>query len=309
MKTTRSLRVGYMGTPDFALSALKAIHGAGHDVVCVYSQPPRPKGRGHKVQPSPVHEFADEAGIPVFNPLSFKDEAAITAFAAQDLDIAIVAAYGLILPQAVLDAPRLGCVNIHASLLPRWRGASPIQHAIWHGDAQSGVCLMQMEAGLDTGPVIMREAMDLPSDINALVLHDDLAAMGARMVVDLLDQLVGAQEPLSATVQDDALSNYAPLLAKQDGKIDWAQDALAIERQVRALNPWPGVWCMDDSGKRIKVHEAHAADLSIEKINSKPAYLLKKSIGEIVNADGFVLCDDDSVLQITRIQPEGKKLE
>ena len=160
--------------------------------------------------------------------------------------------------------------------------------------------------GAGYGPGDYAEAMDLPSDINALVLHDDLTAMGARMVVDLLDQLVGAQEPLSATVQDDALSNYAPLLAKQDGKIDWARDALAIERQVRALNPWPGVWCMDDSGKRIKVHEAHAADLSIEKINSKPAYLLKKSIGEIVNADGFVCATMIAFYRLRVFSPKAK---
>ena len=251
--TARTLRIAFMGTPDFAVPALKSLIDGPHEVVCVYSQPPRPKGRGQKVQPSPVHEAASAHNIPVFTPKSLRrDEAAQMQFLAHDLDVAIVAAYGLLLPPAVLKAPRHGCLNIHASLLPRWRGASPIQHAIWHGDQQSGVALMQMEEGLDTGPVIAMRAVPIHATTTAQSLHDELSALGAVLTAEMLDVLA-RDGSLKSIPQDDAGAAYAPLLKKDDGYIDWTKDASSIDRQIRALNPWPGVWTTTPDGKRLKI--------------------------------------------------------
>ena len=228
---SKKLRIGFMGTPDFALEALKAIHAVGHDVVCVYSQPPRPKGRGHKLQPSPVHEFAEQRGIPVFHPKSLKSEEAQDQFAAHNLDVAIVAAYGLILPKAVLEAPKMGCINIHASLLPRWRGASPIQRAIWEQDEESGVTLMQMDEGLDTGPEIMKKAVRLDEYETATILHDRLAILGAEMILEALDKLAKNGQ-LPHKEQESEGVTYAHLLKKDDGKINWNQHAEEIDAQI-----------------------------------------------------------------------------
>jgi len=228
-----------MGTPDFAVPALKAIHQSAHEVIAVYTQPPRPKGRGHNVQKSPVHEYADANDIPVFTPKSLKTEEAQAEFAALNGDLAIVAAYGLILPSAILDAPKFGCMNIHASLLPRWRGASPIQQAIWKGDAESGVTLMQMDEGLDTGDEIAKRAVAIDDDTTAQSLHDRLADLGGEMVLDVLETM-RSKTAIQATPQNNDLSTYAPMLTKDDGKIAWSQPAHEIDRQIRALNPWPG---------------------------------------------------------------------
>lgn len=289
----RKLRVGFMGTPDFAHVALKAIVKAGHNVVCTYSQPPRPKGRGHKLQKSPVHEYAESLDIPVFTPKSLKDETARAEFAAHNLDVAIVAAYGLILPQDVLDAPKYGCLNIHGSLLPRWRGAAPIQYAIWKGDSETGVTMMQMEKGLDTGPMISKRTVPITHETNASDLHDILAEIGGAMAVESLEKLE-RQGHLGSETQDDDSSTYAYMLKKSDGIIDWSQSAHQIDRQIRALNPWPGVWTQMQ-GKRIKILKALVSDMSSD---FKPATL--------INKNGHVVCGD-GVLQLQTVQPEGKK--
>ncbi len=228
------MRLAFLGTPGFAVPALEAL-ASRHDVVAVYSQPPRPTGRGQAVQPSAVHEAAQRLGIPVRTPPRLRrDEAEHAAFAALDLDVAVVAAYGLLLPPAMLAAPRLGCLNIHASLLPRWRGAAPIQAAILAGDRQSGVTVMQMEAGLDTGPMLLADAVPLTARTTATELHDALAVLGARLILRALDE----QPPLTAQPPDGA--TYAPKLGRDDAPLDWCEPAETLDRRVRALNPWPG---------------------------------------------------------------------
>ncbi|BAE49046.1 methionyl-tRNA formyltransferase [Paramagnetospirillum magneticum] len=248
------MKLVFMGTPDFSVPILDSLIEAGHQVICVYSQPPRPAGRGHKEQLTPVHAFAHERGIPVRTPKSLKPAEAQAEFAALEADVAVVAAYGLILPQAVLDAPRLGCLNVHASLLPRWRGAAPIQRAILAGDAETGITIMQMDAGLDTGAMLSRESILLAPDTTAPWLHDMLAAMGARMIVETLARLED-DEPPAATPQPAEGVTYAHKLAKEEGLLDWRRNAVELDRKVRALNPWPGVW-FEMAGERIKVLEA-----------------------------------------------------
>jgi methionyl-tRNA formyltransferase len=287
------MNILYMGTPDFAVLPLQKLHAAGHHIVAVYTQPPRPKGRGQVVQKSPVHLCAQGLGVPVYHPLSFKkDPVAVAEFQTlcrdQAVDVAIVAAYGLILPAAVLEAPGQGCLNIHASLLPRWRGASPIQHAIWHGDAQSGVTLMRMELGLDTGPMLMTRSIDLGPDMTASALHDALSIMGAEMVVDLLTRPIPA-----GTVQDESCATYAPMLKKDDGRVDWRKSAVEIDRQIRALTPWPGVWCMTADGKRLKIIAAQINDV-------------KGVPGRILSRAGDVACGAGGLRLIT-IHPENAK--
>jgi len=243
-----------MGSPDFAVPALRALHHAGHEILCVYSQPPRPAGRGHAVRASPVQLAAAAMGLTVRTPARVKRDAAEhAAFAALGLDAAVVAAYGLILPPAMLDAPRLGCLNIHASLLPRWRGAAPIQAAILAGDAESGITIMRMDAGLDTGPILLREAVPIGDRTTTPDLHDTLAALGARLIVQALADL-----PSSVPQPDDG-ATYAPKLTKEDGKLNWRHDAAALDRQVRALNPWPGTFAVLGA-KPIKILAGSPAD-------------------------------------------------
>ena len=291
--SNKDLRIGFMGTPDFALVALKAIVEAGHNVVCAYSQPPRPKGRGHKLQKSPVHEYAESQNIPVFTPKSLKTDEAKAQFASHNLDVAIVAAYGLILPQDVLDAPKFGCLNIHGSLLPKWRGAAPIQYSIWKGDTETGVTIMQMEKGLDTGPMISKRAVAITNNTIAAGLRDTLADMGAEMSLQILDKLSNG-ENLKSEIQDDAQSSYASMLQKSDGIIDWNNDARQIDRQIRALNPWPGVWT-SCNGKRLKII---AAEVIEDNAN--------ETSGTILNKNGDVVCGEN-ILRLRTIQPEGKK--
>ncbi len=235
------LRVAFMGTPDFAVPALRALHGAGHDIVAVYAQPPRPAGRGQAMRPSPVQLAAEALGLPVRTPSRLKrDPAAPEAFAALHLDVAVVAAYGLILPEAMLAAPARGCLNIHASLLPRWRGAAPIQAAILAGDDQTGVTIMQMDAGLDSGAMLLAEAVPITQATTAALLHDRLAEIGARLLLRVLT------EPPAPVPQPEAGATYAARLTRADGRIDWTRDAAGLDRQVRALNPWPGTYAMLD---------------------------------------------------------------
>lgn len=243
------LRTIFMGTPGFAAVALKALVDAGHDIAAAYSQPPRPKGRGMDVQKSPVHVFAEESGIPVRTPVSVKTPEEIAAFQALQADVAVVAAYGLILPKAILDAPRYGCLNIHASLLPRWRGAAPIQRAIMAGDAETGITIMQMAEGLDTGPMLLREALPIGPETNAGALHDALAELGARMIVDVLDQL---PDGLSARPQPAEGITYAAKITKDEARIDWRRSALEIDRQIRGLSPHPGAFT-EIKGERVTI--------------------------------------------------------
>lgn len=231
------MRLIFMGTPDFAVPALHALMAAGHEIVAVYTQPPRPAGRGKAVRRSPVHEAAEAAGIEVRTPARVrKDVAEHEAFAALNADAAVVAAYGLILPKAMLDAPRLGCLNIHASLLPRWRGASPIQSSIVAGDSQSGVSIMQMDEGLDTGAVLLEEATPISTSDTASTLHDRLAEIGGRLIVRAL------QEQPVAVPQPEEGVTYAHMLKREDGRIDWSRSCENIDRQIRGLTPWPGAF-------------------------------------------------------------------
>ena len=241
------MRLAFMGSPDFAVPALRALHAAGHDIAAVYCQPPRPAGRGQAVRKCPVQVSAEALGLPVRTPTRLrKDADAQVDFAALRLDVAVVAAYGLILPQAMLDAPRRGCLNIHASLLPRWRGAAPIQAALRAGDTETGITIMQMDAGLDTGAMLLREAVPITASTTASDLHDALAAIGSRLVLRALD------ENPPAVAQSEEGASYAPKLTRDDGRIDWARDAAALDRQVRALNPWPATFTMLD-GVMLKV--------------------------------------------------------
>jgi methionyl-tRNA formyltransferase len=243
-----ALRIVFMGTPAFAAVALQALIDAGHDVAAAYSQPPRPKGRGMETQKSPVHAFAEERGIPVRAPASLRNADEIAAFAALKADVAVVAAYGLMLPKAMLDAPRHGCLNIHASLLPRWRGAAPIQRAIMAGDAETGVTIMRMEEGLDTGPMLLKERLAIGPDMNAGALHDALAELGARLICDALDKLPGLKpEPQPA----DGVT-YAAKIAKEECRIDWRRSAAELDRQVRGLSPAPGAFT-GIMGERITI--------------------------------------------------------
>ena len=246
------MRIIYMGTPDFAVPALDALKKAGHDIVAVYSQPPRPAGRGKALRPSPVHSRAQELGIEVRTPISLKDEAVQAEFAAFKADAAVVAAYGLILPRAVLEAPRLGCLNIHASLLPRWRGAAPIQRAILAGDNLSGVTIMDMEAGLDTGPMRAKHVTPI-EDKTAGVLTQELAEAGAALMVEVLDDL-SLHPPVP---QPEEGVTYASKVDKAEARIDFARDAHQVERQVRAFNPFPGAF-FEYRGERFRVLAAHA---------------------------------------------------
>lgn len=229
------MKIIFAGTPEFAASALAAILDAGHDVALVLTQPDRPAGRGMNMQASPVKRLAETRAIPVFQPPSLKDAAAQARVAAVAADAMVVAAYGLLLPQAVLDLPRLGCLNIHASLLPRWRGAAPIQRALLAGDAETGVCIMQMEAGLDTGPVLLREGTAIFAQDTAATLHDRLETIGARLIVTALDRL-----PLTAEPQPETGVTYAAKIDKAEAAIDWTRAAEAVDRQIRAFNPFPG---------------------------------------------------------------------
>jgi methionyl-tRNA formyltransferase len=231
------MRIIFMGTPDFAVPALRALHAAGHEIACVYTQPPRPAGRGKKLMPSPVQAEAERLGVPVRAPVSLRNAETQAAFAALAADVAVVAAYGLILPQPVLDAPTHGCLNIHASLLPRWRGAAPIHRAVMAGDAETGVTIMQMEAGLDTGPMLHKVSVPVGRKTTG-ELFEELGAVGAAAMVAVLADLP-AFPPQG---QDDALAVYAPKIDKAEAKIDWAESAEVIERKVRGLAPFPGAW-------------------------------------------------------------------
>jgi methionyl-tRNA formyltransferase len=277
-----------MGTPDFSVPALKTlIDHQDNEIIAVYTQPPRPKGRGQKIQKSPIYELADTHNIPVYTPKSLKkDKEAVEVFKSHNADIAIVAAYGLILPQTVLDAPKYGCLNIHASLLPRWRGAAPIQYAIWKGDTKSGITIMQMDVGLDTGDMISKQECDITADTDIKSLHDTLSDMGSSMLPPLLDIIRNA-ESLTGEKQDDSKSNYASMLSKQDGEINWNNSAIEIHCQIRALKAYSG---------KIKIISAQLTD----QVSDDP-------IGTIIDKKGNIACGDGSVLKLKIVQPVNKR--
>ncbi|KIN62321.1 Methionyl-tRNA formyltransferase [Sulfitobacter noctilucicola] len=281
------MRIVFMGTPEFSVTVLDALVDAGHEIAAVYCQPPRPAGRGKKDRPTPVHVRADALGLEVRHPVSLKTPEAQAEFAALKADIAVVVAYGLILPQAVLDAPSKGCLNIHASLLPRWRGAAPIHRAIMAGDKKTGVCIMQMDAGLDTGPVLLRREIEIGATQTTAQLHDDLCSLGATAIVDALAQI----DTLTPQPQPEEGVTYAAKIDKGEARIDWAQPAAQVDRLIRGLSPSPGAWFEMD-GTRIKVLGSVLAQGS-----GKP--------GEVLDADLRVACGKGAV-QLLRLQRAGK---
>lgn len=281
------MRIVFMGTPDFSVSVLDALVEAGHEICAVYSQPPRPAGRGKKDRPSPVQARAEALGLVVRHPVSLKSTDAQAAFAALDADIAVVVAYGLILPQAILDAPKNGCLNIHASLLPRWRGAAPIHRAVMAGDAETGVCIMQMEAGLDTGPVLLRESLPILPEETTGTLHDRLSKLGARLVVEALASLDG----LMPEIQPEVGVTYAAKIDKGEARVDWSRPAAEVDRLIRGLSPFPGAWC-EVAGERVKL----LGSLVVEG---------QGAAGEVL--DGFTVACGEGAVLVTRAQRAGKK--
>lgn len=281
------MRIAFMGTPDFAVPTLEALLAAGHDVAAVYTQPPRPAGRGKALQPSPVQKCAEAAGIEVRSPVSLKGAAEQEAFAALDLEAAVIAAYGLILPEPILQAPEFGCLNVHASILPRWRGAAPVQRAILAGDMRTGVTIMQMEKGLDTGPMMAV----VPTEIGrktAGELTAELARIGADLMVHVLGRLPGQ---VGRMKQDDARATYAPKIEKQEARLDFTKTATEVERQVRAFNPVPGAW-FEYGGERIKVLAADVSDWQGEP-------------GKVIDTPLAIACEDGSIVP-TLVQRAGR---
>ncbi|KMK65859.1 methionyl-tRNA formyltransferase [Puniceibacterium sp. IMCC21224] len=281
------MRLIFMGTPEFSVPVLDALVAAGHEVAAVYCQPPRAAGRGKGLRRTPVHERALDLGLDVRHPVSLRVAEAQAEFAALDAEIAVVVAYGLILPQAVLAAPERGCLNIHASLLPRWRGAAPIHRAIMAGDEETGVCIMQMEAGLDTGPVLLSQSVAIAVAETTGTLHDRLSVMGARLIVDALDQL----DVLEPQVQPESGMTYAAKIDKAEAKVDWTRSAVQVDRQIRGLAPFPGAWTMI-AGERVKL------------LGSEPMHG-SGTPGQLVD-DGFAVACGEGAVRITRAQRAGR---
>lgn len=290
---TTPLKVIFAGTPDFAAQHLAALLDSKHDVVAVYTQPDRPAGRGKKLTASPVKVLGEEHNIPVYQPATLKQDAAQQELAAIDADIMVVVAYGLLLPTAVLNAPKLGCINVHGSILPKWRGAAPIQRAIWAGDSETGVTIMQMDEGLDTGDMLHIATLPIESSDTSATLYDKLAALGPKALVDVLDNF----DSYSPEKQDDALATYAKKLSKEEALINWHDDAAQIERNIRAFNPWPVAW--------MKIDEHNV------KVWSGDVVALDKAVspGTIVSAnkEGITIATGKGALRITSLQIPGKK--
>ncbi len=287
------MRIVFAGTPEFAAQHLQALTDAGREVIAVYTQPDRPAGRGQKLMPSPVKQLALQHNIPVHQPQTLRDPAAQAELASLQADLMVVVAYGLILPQAVLDMPRLGCINSHASLLPRWRGAAPIQRAIEAGDAESGVTVMQMEAGLDTGPMLLKVHTPIAPDDTGGSLHDRLAALGSNAVVEAVSALEAGT--LAGEIQDDSLATYAHKLNKDEARIDWTRPAVELERRVRAFHPWPICHSTLD-GAAVKIHAAEPGTG-----HGVPS--------QIIDADknGLDVACGEGSLRLTRLQLAGGK--
>lgn len=281
------MKLVFMGTPDFSVPVLDALIQAGHEIICVYCQPPRPAGRGKKDRPTPVHSRAEALGLPVRHPTSLKSDDEQAAFAALGADAAVVVAYGLLLPRPILDAPTRGCLNIHASLLPRWRGAAPIHRAIMAGDTETGVCIMQMEEGLDTGPVLLRRATPIGPEETTAQLHDRLSKMGAELIVDTLEQI----DTLVPEPQPEDGVTYAHKIDKSEARVDWARPAVEVDQLIRGLSPFPGAWTMHGE-ERLKLLSSRVVDGV-----GQP--------GEVLDDHLRVACGDGAV-ELLRLQRAGK---
>lgn len=290
-----SLRIIFAGTPDFAARHLDALLSSGHQVVGVFTQPDRPAGRGKKLMPSPVKVLAEEHGLPVFQPASLRPQENQQLVAELNADVMVVVAYGLILPKAVLEMPRLGCINVHGSLLPRWRGAAPIQRSLWAGDANTGVTIMQMDVGLDTGDMLYKLSCPIAANDTSATLYDKLAELGPKGLIDTLQQL--ADNTTRPEVQDEALVTYAEKLSKEEARLDWSLSAAQLERCIRAFNPWPMSW-LEIDGQPVKVWQA-----------SVIAGQSTAAPGTIIDASkqGIQVATVEGILNLESLQPAGKK--
>jgi len=292
---TKPLRIIFAGTPDFAAKHLSALLNSEHEVIAVYSQPDRPAGRGKKLKPSDVKQLAVSHDIPVYQPVSLRNEEAQQELAALNADLMVVVAYGLILPQIVLDTPRLGCINVHGSLLPRWRGAAPIQRSIWAGDAETGVTIMQMDLGLDTGAMLHKVTCPIADDETSASLYDKLAELGPQGLLETLGQI--SNNTAVAEVQNDEQANYASKLSKEEANIDWTQSAVEIERQVRAFNPWP-VSYTQIAEQNVKIWQTSVSE---ESTDAQPGTVIAAT------KQGIQVATGNGVLTLLNMQLAGKK--
>ncbi|HAI5590007.1 TPA: methionyl-tRNA formyltransferase [Escherichia coli] len=292
---SESLRIIFAGTPDFAARHLDALLSSGHNIVGVFTQPDRPAGRGKKLMPSPVKVLAEDKGLPVFQPVSLRPQENQQRVADLQADVMVVVAYGLILPKAVLEMPRLGCINVHGSLLPRWRGAAPIQRSLWAGDAETGVTIMQMDVGLDTGDMLYKLSSPITAEDTSGTLYDKLAELGPQGLITTLKQLAdGTAKP---EVQDETLVTYAEKLSKEEARIDWSLSAAQLERCIRAFNPWPMSW-LEIEGQPVKVWKASVIDTTTK---AAPGTILE------ANKQGIQVATGDGILNLLSMQPAGKK--
>ncbi|ALZ94889.1 methionyl-tRNA formyltransferase [Leclercia adecarboxylata] len=290
-----SLRIIFAGTPDFAARHLDALLSSGHQVVGVFTQPDRPAGRGKKLMPSPVKVLAEEHSLPIFQPASLRPQENQQLVADLNADVMVVVAYGLILPKAVLDMPRLGCINVHGSLLPRWRGAAPIQRSLWAGDADTGVTIMQMDVGLDTGDMLYKLSCPITDEDTSATLYDKLAELGPKGLIDTLQQL--ADNRVQPEVQDEALVTYAEKLSKEEARLDWSLPAAQLERCIRAFNPWPMSW-LEIDGQPVKVWQA---SVIAGPVNAAPGTIVE------ANKQGIQVATVEGILNLESLQPAGKK--
>lgn len=301
-----SLRIIFAGTPEFSVAPLQALLDSEHEVIAVYTQPDRPAGRGRKLTASPVKKLAEKYDIAVYQPQSLKDEEAQQALKTLDADIMIVVAYGLILPQVVLDMPKLGCLNIHASLLPRWRGAAPIQRAIESGDKETGVTIMQMNAGLDTGDMLSKITTEITVEDSAQSLHDRLSIIGCEALLNTLQEI--EQQTVKAEVQDETLVTYAEKMHKEEALIDWQQPALKIVRKIQAFNPWP-VAFTNFEDKSLRIWQARLLTAE-EQVEFEPKINAKTNLPGLVIAlskSGLIIHASDQPICVQQLQPAGKK--
>ncbi|PNF09185.1 methionyl-tRNA formyltransferase [Enterobacter cancerogenus] len=292
---SKTLRIIFAGTPDFAARHLDALLSSGHNVVSVFTQPDRPAGRGKKLMPGPVKALAEEHGLPVFQPATLRPEENQQLVADLNADVMVVVAYGLILPKAVLDMPRLGCINVHGSLLPRWRGAAPIQRSLWAGDAETGVTIMKMDVGLDTGDMLYKLSCPITPEDTSATLYDKLAELGPQGLIKTLEQL--AEGTAKPEVQDEALVTYAEKLSKDEALLDWALPAAQLERCIRAFNPWPMSWMTIDD-QPVKVWKASVIERHVQ---AAPGTIVE------ANKQGIQVATAEGILNLESLQPAGKK--